>query len=341
MAELLAARLYAQLLAGPPADSVVDVVRRLLAVHAQDPRGARLAIRARSAGLSARDIDEALSVDRSLVISSLNRGTLHLVRSEDYWWLRDLTTPQLMAGAMRRLEIEQVSGEAADRGVAAIERALADHGPLTRDQLRQQLSGADVATAGQRLMGLIFLATVRGLIVRGPMVGRNQAFVRVADWLGPAPVPTDRSTALGELARRYLAAHGPATDADLAKWAGITLGNARRGLTEISSQLVERDDGLAALADRSGHTQLPPPRLLGSFDPSLFGWISREPIIGHHQSVVTANAIFRPFAMVEGRAVATWALTEGAVVVSPMGPIPAAVTCALDLDAADVLRFLA
>ena len=84
---ILAERLSAQLLSGPRAGNLDDVVGRLLAVQAQDPRGARLAIRARSVGLSARDVDAALTEDRSIVISTLNRGTLHLVRHEDYWWL--------------------------------------------------------------------------------------------------------------------------------------------------------------------------------------------------------------------------------------------------------------
>ena len=45
---MLAQRLTAQLLAGPPARDPVAVAERLLAVQGQDPRGARLAIRARS-----------------------------------------------------------------------------------------------------------------------------------------------------------------------------------------------------------------------------------------------------------------------------------------------------
>ena len=65
-AAVLAERLSAQLLSGPRAGAVSDVVRRLLAVQAQDPRGARLAIRARSAGLTAADVDRALTIDRSV-----------------------------------------------------------------------------------------------------------------------------------------------------------------------------------------------------------------------------------------------------------------------------------
>ena len=76
-------RWAAQLLSGEPARDPVAVVERLLAVQAQDPRGARLAIRARTAGLSATDVDRALT-DRALCISWLCRRTLHLVRREDY-----------------------------------------------------------------------------------------------------------------------------------------------------------------------------------------------------------------------------------------------------------------
>ena len=80
---MVAERLTAQLLAGPPARDPVAVAERLLAIQGQDPRGARLAIRARTAGLTVADVDRALTEDRSLVITWLNRGTLHLTRSEE------------------------------------------------------------------------------------------------------------------------------------------------------------------------------------------------------------------------------------------------------------------
>ena len=120
-------RLTAQLLSGEPARDPVAVAERLLAVQAQDPRGARLAIRARTAGLRAADVDRALD-DRSLVVSWVNRGTLHLVRSEDYPWLHALTTPQLLTGCARRLAQEGVSPDAAERGVETVERSLAGKG---------------------------------------------------------------------------------------------------------------------------------------------------------------------------------------------------------------------
>ena len=333
------ARLTVQLLAGPPARDPESVAGRLLAVQGQDPRGARLAIRARSQGLCAADVDRALSEERSLLISWLNRGTLHLVRSEDYPWLHALTTPPLFTASARRLAQEGVDPGAAERGVAAIECALADEGPLTREQLRERVAAAGVHTGGQALVHVLMLASLRGLIVRGPMAGGKHAYALVRDWLG-VPAPVDRDSALAELARSYLAGHGPADDRDLAKWAGLPLRDARAGLNAIASELEQREDGLVDLSDRRPAAELPPPRLLGPFDPLLLGWRSREPVLGAHQDVVTVNGLFRPFALVGGRAAAVWSMPAGDVVLEPFGRLKREDAAALEADAADVARFL-
>ncbi len=336
----IAERLTAQGLSGPPLKSAEQVAARLLAVQGQDPRGARLAVRARSAGLAAADVDRALTEERSLLITWLNRGTLHLVRSEDYPLLQALTTPPLLTSCTRRLRQEGVSEAMAERGVATIEAALAAEGPLTRPQLRDRLRRARVRTEGQALVHLLFLSAVRGLTVRGPMVGREHAFVLVQDWLGPQP-SIDREAALAELARRYLAGHEPAEDRDLARWAGLPLRDARAGLAAIAPELRERRDGLLELRRRPRRRPLPPPRLLGAFDPLLLGWASREEVVGPHRTLVTSNGLFRPFALVEGRAVARWGLTKGSVRIEHLERLGNDVAAALEADAREVERFIA
>jgi hypothetical protein len=338
--QLLAERLTRQLLAGRPGERVADVVRRILAVQAQDPRGFRLAVRARSTGLAASDVERALTDERSVVVSTLNRGTLHLVCAEDYWLLQPLTTPQLAVGSLRRLGQEGVSPDAADRGVGVMRRVLAD-GPLGRDALRARLAAADVPVGGQAFAHLVLLASIRGLVVRGPVIHGDHAFVLTDDWLGQAPRPLDREVALGELARRFLAGHGPASDGDLAKWAGIGVRDAQRGLQQVAAALAERPGGLVTLADLApDDTSLPPPRLLGAFDPTLHGWQARDLVTGSHQGLVTTNGIFRPFAMVGGRAVATWTMPGGRVELSPFRRVTAGDQRALAADAERVIDFL-
>ncbi|HET8639846.1 MAG TPA: winged helix DNA-binding domain-containing protein [Solirubrobacterales bacterium] len=335
----VAERLKAQALAGRPLRDPAAVAERLLAIQGQDPRGARLAVRVRTRATSAADVDRALSDDRTLLITWLNRGTLHLVRSEDYPWLHALTAPRLLTANARRLAEEGVTPRAAERGVRTIVNALAEEGPLTRLQLRERLDATGVRTEGQALIHLLMLSTLQGHTVRGPMIGRQHAYVLVGDWLAPSK-PVDRDLALAELARRYLAGHAPAGERDLARWAGLPLRDARAGLEAIAPELKQRRDGLLQLEGQSLKAAIPPPRLLGSFDPLLLGWESRGPIVGAHKALVTTNGLFRPFALVDGRAAAIWRLSDGKVSIEPFGTLAAGVRAALDAEAADVAHFL-
>ena len=282
------------------------MVRRILCVQSQNLRGARLAIRSRTQGLTAADLDRAFD-ERSLVIAYLNRGTLHLVCAEDYPWLQALLAPPLFTGAMLRLAQEGVSPADADRGVAVMERALADEGPLTRAQLGERIAAAGVRTDGQALIHVLRLGCLRGIAVRS-----GDRYVLVRDWLGEVP-RVDRDAALAELGRRYLAGHAPAGDRDLARWTGLPLRDARAAL--------------AAAGPAPAHApEVPPPRLLGPFDPVLFGWVSREWILGDVAELITVGGVFRAFALRDGAAVGTWDAVAG----DPD----------FDAERADVARFL-
>ena len=190
-------------------------------------------------------------------------------------------------------------------------------------------------------MHVLLAATLRGQVVRGPMRGAEHAFVAVSDWLGDAPEPLDRPDALARLACRYLAGHGPADARDLAR-----PGRASRWATRASPSAAsptrspKRPDGLIDLVDRATPAGLPKPRPLGPFDPLLLGWVSREPIVGTHQGVVTNNGLFRACALVKGRVVATWSLSGATLTLKPLEPVSATVVTALRADAADVVRFL-
>ncbi len=343
LAPAIRRRFAAQLLSGVRARSPEEVVGRILAVQAQDPRGARLAIRARSEGLTAANVNRAFTQDRSLVIAWLNRGTLHLVRSEDYSWLAALTVRRT-TWVQTRLRQLAVSPEEADRTVQTIVAALEAEGPLTRYQLRARITARGLPVEGQAFIHQVALASFRHGIVRGPMLGATQGFVLARDWLGESP-PVDRDVALAELARRYLAGHGPATDADLAYWAGISITDARRGLRRIAPDLVESSGGLvelAAVAYRRAPEppQMPGPRLLGPFDPVLHGWRDREPIVGEYLPRIINGGLFRPSMLVEGRVAGTWTIERGAVRLAPFEELAPEVMAALEADGREVERFL-
>ncbi|MDX6200284.1 MAG: hypothetical protein QOJ79_3435 [Actinomycetota bacterium] len=210
-----------------------------------------------------------------------------------------MTTPQLHTGNLRRLAQEGVLGGDVDRGVQVVVKALGE-GPQTRSQLRARLESAGVPVAGQALVHVLMRTCL----------------------------------ALTELALRYLRGHGPARDRDLATWAGMAVGDARRGLSGVRG-LPERADGTVSLT-KASQPAMPRPRLLGPFDPLLLGWADRSPVVGPHGSLVTSNGVFRAFALVEGRAVATWSAAGG---LDLLEQIDAATAAALDADLAGVPRF--
>ena len=95
------------------------------------------------------------------------------------------------------------------------------------------------------------------------------------------------------------------------------------------------------LPESRANPGLPPPRLLGSFEPCLLGWTSRTDIVGDGRpNLVTVGGMFYPFAMVRGKAVARWKLAGGELELDPFRRIAKADREALERDAADVERFL-
>jgi hypothetical protein len=120
----------------------------------------------------------------------------------------------------------------------------------------------------------------------------------------------------------------------------VRLRDARAGLGAIAGELRERPDGLVDLAIRAAPAELPPPRLLGAFEPVLLGWTSREAILGPHLGVVTTNGLFRPFALVGGKGAALWRIEANKLVLEPFGRLSRADRSVLEADADAVLRFL-
>jgi hypothetical protein len=146
---------------------------------------------------------------------------------------------------------------------------------------------------------------------------------------------------LTRLAGRYLAAHGPATDKDLARWSGLPLRDVRLGFRGLADAIVELPGGLVDLAKKSAADPgLPPPLLLGAFDPVLLGWASRADVVRDLAGVVTSNGVFRPFVLVGGRAVATWGMPGKRVTLKDAESLRPEVRDALDADAAAVELFL-
>lgn len=299
--------------------SIQSAVGHLVAVQAQTLAGAHLALRVRVPGASAAEVIAA--IDRGeLVLSWLNRATLHLVQRDDYWMLQRLTAPARLQNVGGRLRRIGISTAEAERWVARI-ATLVTTQPQSKAELRAALADGAEPLPNLTLTHLLEYGTALGELVRGPLQGSDATFTLASIWVGTAPA-FDEPTALHQLAERYSAAHWPAEVSDFAAWLGIPLGKARAGWPEAAPASTRTTNFTG---------------LLGQFDPVLHGWSDRRWLLGEHvNDVISSNGIFRPTIIVNNRAVGTWAFRAGRVELAPSIPLPEAIAA----DAARVETFL-
>ena len=329
-ARLRALRLRAQGLTGPRATGVEAVLERLVGVQAQDLAFARLAFRPRcDRRVVAADVDRALA-KRSVVWTWAMRGTLHLVRAQDAGWLVGLLGPIFAArGRPRRLALG-LDDALCERALAVLREVLTAEGPQTRAGLAARLP---IPKDGQAPAHLLAYAAMRGVVCRGPLIGREPTYALLHEWLGdPTPPPLDEKRALAELGRRYLEGHGPAAAEDLAAWSGIGLRRSRHAL--------------AAAAVPAPRARLPATSrrhvaLLGHFDPYLLGYASRDLVLDPKlaKRIRSGGGFVAPAALVDGRVVGKWRQGR-AEWLEPFEPLDDEIIAALERERVDVERFV-
>jgi hypothetical protein len=343
-------------------------VRRVGALQAQAIRAARLAVRPRSIGLDAEAVRRASNDDRSVVRTWAMRGTLHMVPAEDVRWLVALLGPDFAARNRRRRLQLGLDDDTCKRGLRAIEKVLAATGPLPRDELMRRVAqhGDAIDLKGQARPHLLAYAAMHGLICHGPDLADDESTYALLDEWVPAAPELAGDAALAELSRRYVAGHGPVGPRDLAAWAGITLGRARRGLELIGEELREVEASnesawiLAAAAldpddgpvgpdgpdGLGGPDDRPCVRLLPHFDAYLLGYDSRDLVLSPEFAgrIQAGGGMIHPSIVLDGRIVGTWRQRRRRdaleITVEPFERLPRSVRPALDAEIADVGRFL-
>jgi hypothetical protein len=337
---LTALRLRALGIAGPPAVSPADAVRGLLALQAQDLPGALWSVGLRSGATEAEVV--AAHESAAFVRSWPLRGTLHLVAAEDLPWMLELAAGRViasLAGRHRQLELEAADFARAER----VALRLLDGATATRAELLGAIEADGLSTAGQRGAHLLVRLAQTGIVV---MTAKDR-WARL-DAIVTAPRRLDRDAALRELALRYLTAHGPATDRDLAWWAGLTLADARAGIAAARDELEELVlDGATHLHAPGLEPARPGVHLLPGFDEYLLGYADRSaPLAGEplDRVVPGSNGMFLATIVANGRIVGTWrrdrTATGVAVSPAPWQDLPAAQEAGIARAATRYARFL-
>jgi hypothetical protein len=289
-------------------------VQRLLCLQAQDYWSgvASVALRGPTATTEVESAFEVGSVVRAWPL----RGTLHLVAASDLGWLRELLAARELAataGREARLGITPGAVATAER---IAEEVLSADGPCSRGALVAAWAAGGIDTTGQRGYHLVWHLAQSGMLCFGPVRRGQQLLVAAQEWV-PPPAGWTGDEALEELARRYFGGHGPATPADLTRWANLTADDTRRAVAAARGHLgaVTVDDveyllgptTRDELADCREHAE--GVVVLPGFDELIFGYRDRSPTLPDDRSAAVfphRNGIPSCTVLLAGQVVATW-----------------------------------
>ena len=197
--------------------TVPAMVEHLVGLQAQDSLPPYLGLAARLETFDPYDVTRGLE-DRSLVRFLTMRSTVHLLVDDDALMLRRFTRPIHEQERKVSQNIRPAIDVDRDAFTVACRAALAD-GPLPVKKLGEALvdSFPDVPA-----YALASLARVAEPLVQLPPRGcwkqsGGVVYDYVDSWVGRPMVEPDPAV----IVRRYLAAYGPASAADVTAWSGV------------------------------------------------------------------------------------------------------------------------
>src|ERR1700722_19618025 len=232
------------------------VARSLVAVHSTDPSSVYLGLLARmspAAGLPS--VDRALYEDRTLIRLLGMRRTVFVAPLDNAAVIQAACSRAVAARERRKvlgwLAQVGVTGDP-EAWLAGAEEAALDALTARGEATAAELAAADprlatelVLAAGRSYQGrqtvasrVLFLLAAQGRAVRGRPRGswtsHQYRWAPLTAWCPGGLAAWDPAAAETELARRWLAAYGPATADDLQWWTGWGKTQVRRVLTALA-----------------------------------------------------------------------------------------------------------
>lgn len=322
--ELNRALLARQLLLQRVRLPLARAIDRVGGLQAQWPPSPYIALWSRLEGFRRDDLMRAIE-RRSVVKTTLMRGTLHHVSARDYLAYAGLFRAARLAELAPRVERAGL-----DADFERLTEELLGHlseGPRPRPELLRLLGQPKLVTSDPRPWVTWHVLSARAGLVHGPQssvwrknTGRG-TFTPATSWLGGEGA--SGLDAAVHLVRRYLGAFGPATRADLARWTGLPLAMIAPAFESVRLRRLRDERGRELLdlprAPLPAADMLAPPRLLPMWDSALLAHDDRSRILPerYRKTVILPNGDVRQTFLVDGFVAGTWELEDGHVRLDP------------------------
>lgn len=332
---------------------ITRAVERVGGLQAQSANSPYVALWSRVEAFDREQLARALK-RRALVKATLMRTTLHIVTPRDYVAFHDVFREERIKRFTRELE-----KHAPDLDVAAVaRRALATIGdsPALRADYFEAAGEERRAPPGNVRAWMFWIALqTLGRLVHVPPSGMwghhgSPAFAPAESWLGN--VRTVDGDPRVHLVRRYLAAFGPASTADLQSWS-----HARdlRGAVQVLEPQLRRfrdeagrlllDLKRAPLVDADAAA---PVRFLPKWDTSILGYAPAERwrILPerYRKRVIAVNGDVRQTFTVDGWIAGGWEVERrpgsATLLLQPFSRLAADARAELEVEGEALLRFV-
>jgi hypothetical protein len=331
--ELNRATLARQLLLRRARLPLVRGVERIAGLQAQWAPAPYVGLWTRLEGFRREALERALR--RNVVARGvLMRGTVHVVSYGDY--ARFAAALDVAPPAWITAEAQELAARAREplRAFTATPRTKAEiYEWLERDR------GIELGDS----MGVWYALRIQTRIAHAPessgwKVKGRLRFVAVDH----EPVDPDRGRI--ELVRRYLAAFGPATRAEIAKWSGLRVRDLVPALESLEPLRQFRDEQGRELYDLP-RAPIPaadtpaPVRFLPKWDNTL---LDRGTLLPdeYRPAIMSSNTDVEQTFLVDGLVAGTWRLEDGRVATRPFQPLPRTVRREIEDEAARLAEFL-
>jgi Winged helix DNA-binding domain len=344
--QLNRATLARQLLLGREPLDVVEAVRRVVALQAQEAASPYVALWNRLATFDPRDLDAAYA-EHAVVKATLMRTTLHTVHADDYPTFRNAMLPALRAARLN------------DRRFAAIGLSVTDVDALVPQLVAfatRPRTNAEFETFVDDRIGVLSkpgawwaLRTFVPL-VHAPTGGPWSFGIRPAYVAGRVPPShEERTVSLQRLVHRCLEGFGPASVADIAQFTRLARSTVRDALRRLGDA-VERLRGSNGVelfdlpgAPRPTDDVPAPPRLLAMWDSVLLAYAERSRVIppDYRRLVIRQNGDVLPTLLVDGYVAGVWRPVDGGIEATAFHRLSRGTWRGLATEAGALLEFLA
>jgi hypothetical protein len=267
------------------------------------------------------------------------RGTLHLVTARDYpifhaalrdyfWWSNAVAAP---IGLKLAAELRTLYGNRPLPAKRADEHLEDEHG--VAEELTRRRAW--------------HVARIRAHVLHAPETALWKPAPRTLFAAVAEPDEVDAVVARIELVRRYLAAFGPATRADIAAWSGMPVRDFAPALDALEPLRRFRDENGRELVDLP-RAPLPPAdsrapvRFLPKWDNVLLGFADRRRLLTdeHRKNVVMKNGDVAQTFLLDGFVAGIWRVERGRVLLEPFGPLSRTIRRELEGEARRLEEFL-